>query len=114
MLIRVGQRRAAGRFGNSQVHQTTQTAGQAVTNLAEGIGPAELAKQHGYELGPAAESLRRALRAVFLNQGAELGTRKMLEQLIEQAGSGYDCLGPPCGRRLAKLPGKETFANVQL
>jgi hypothetical protein len=27
----------------------------------------------------------------------------MLEQLIEEAGSLYDCLGPPCGRRSAKL-----------
>ena len=30
----------------------------------------------------------------------------MLEQLIEEAGNLYDCLGPPCGRRSAKLPAR--------
>jgi hypothetical protein len=79
-------------------------AGQAVANLAQGIGASELAKKHGYELRPAAKSLGGAFGTVFLNQGGELGTGEMLEQLIEKAGSLYDCLGPPCGRRSAKLP----------
>jgi len=79
------------------VHQATQTAGQTVTNLAEGIGPAELAEEHGDELGPAAKSFGGPLSAVFPNQDGEFGTGKMLEQLIEKAGSLYDCLGPPCG-----------------
>jgi hypothetical protein len=26
----------------------------------------------------------------------------------------YDCVGPPCGRRSAKLPARNDFANVQL
>jgi hypothetical protein len=88
------------------VHQAAETTGQTVANLAEGIGASELAKEHGYELRPAAKSLGGVLGTVFLNQGGELGTRKMLEQLIEQAGSLYDCLGPPCGRRSAKLPAR--------
>src|SRR5262252_4366315 len=79
------------------MHQAAETAGQTVANLPEGIGTSELAKEHGYELRPAAKSLGGALGAVLLNQGGELGTGKMLEQLIEQAGSLYDCLGPPCG-----------------
>ena len=111
VFVGVGQRGAAGRFGDTQVHQAAEAAGQPVTNLAEGIGPAELTKEHGYELSPAAESLRGVLGPVFLHQDGELSTGKMLEQLIEQAGSGYDCLGPPCGRRSAKLPGKESFAT---
>jgi hypothetical protein len=65
-----------------------------------------LTKEHGYELRPAGKPLGGVLGAVFLNQGGELGTGKMLEQLIEQAGSLYDCLGPPCGRRSAKLPAR--------
>src|SRR5262247_4420782 len=88
------------------MHQAAETAGQTVANLPEGIGTSELAKEHGYELRPAAKSLGGALGAVLLNQGSELGTGKMLEQLIEQAGSLYDCLGPPCGRRSAKLPAR--------
>jgi len=96
------------------MHQAAETAGQTVANLPEGIGASELAKEHGYELRPAAKSLGGALGAVLLNQGGELGTGKMLEQLIEQAGSLYDCLGPPCGRRSARLPARKRFANVQL
>jgi hypothetical protein len=73
-----------------------------------------MAKQHSYELRPTAKSFGGTLGTVLLHQGGELATRKMLEQLIEQAGSLYDCLGPPCGRRSAKLPAKKRFANVQL
>src|SRR3954453_20380285 len=40
---------------------------------------------------------------MFFHERAEFGARKMLEKLIEEAGSLYDCLGPPCGRRSAKL-----------
>jgi hypothetical protein len=102
VLIGVRQCGAAGSFGNTGMHQAAETTGQTVANLAEGIGASELAKQHGYELGPAAKSLGGMLSAMFLYQGGELATGKMLEQLIEQAGNLYDCLGPPCGRRSAK------------
>jgi len=61
------------------VHQATETAGQTVANLAEGISASELAKEHGNELRPAAKSLGGVLGAVFLNQAGELGTGKMLE-----------------------------------
>ena len=74
----------------------------------------QLAKKHSDKLRPRAKALRGAFGPVLLNQGRELRTRKMVEQLIEQAGSLYDCLGPPCGRRSAKLPARKTFANVQL
>ena len=84
VLIGIGQRGAAGSFGNAQVHQSAEAAGQAVTNLAERIGTAELAKQHGDELSPAAKTLGGVLGAVFLHQRGELSTGKMLEQLIEK------------------------------
>jgi len=61
------------------VHQAAETAGQTVANLAEGISASELAKEHGYELRPAAKSLGGVLGAVLLNQGGKLGTGKMLE-----------------------------------
>jgi hypothetical protein len=103
----VRYRGPAGRFGNAEVHQAAETAGKTAADLAEGIGASELAKEHGYELRPAGKSLGGVLSAVFLNQSGELGTGKMLEQLIEQAGSLYDCLGTPCGRRSAKLPARK-------
>jgi len=61
------------------VHQATETAGQTVANLEEGISASELAKEHGNELRPAAKSLGGVLGAVLLHQGGELGTGKMLE-----------------------------------
>ena len=77
VLIGVRQRGAAGRFGNAEVHQATETAGQTVANLAEGIGASELAEEHGDELRPAAKSLGGVLGTVFPNQGGELGTGKI-------------------------------------
>jgi hypothetical protein len=65
-----------------------------------------LAEEHGDELGPAGKALGGSLGVVFFNQRRELDPRKMLEQLIEEAGGLYDCLGPPYGRRSAKLPAK--------
>jgi hypothetical protein len=62
-----------------------------------------LAKEHGDKLRPAGKPLGGSFGVVLLHQRGELGTGKMLEQLIEEAGSLYDCLGPPCGRRSAKL-----------
>ena len=115
VLVGIRQGGSAGRFGDAEMHQTAQTTGQAVADVAQGIGATQLAKEHGDELRPAGKALGGALGLMFVNQSGEFGTRKMLEQqLIEEAGSLYDCLGPPCGRRSAKLRAKESFANVQL
>jgi len=61
-----------------------------------------LAKEHGDELGPAGEALSGAFGVMLLHELGELGTREMLEQLIKEAGSLYDCLGPPCGLRIPR------------
>jgi hypothetical protein len=66
-----------------------------------------LAEKHRNKLRPTGKTLGGVFGAVLLNQRGELGPRKVLEQLIEQAGSLYDCLGPPCGRRSAKLPARK-------
>jgi hypothetical protein len=50
----------------------------------------ELAEQHGDQLGPAAKAFGAPFRVVFLDQGRELGPRKMLEQLIEETRDLYD------------------------
>jgi hypothetical protein len=49
-----------------------------------------LTEQHGDELRPAGKALGITLSGVFLYQCGELGTRKVLEQLIEQACDLYD------------------------
>jgi hypothetical protein len=85
------------------MHQSAQTTGQAAADVAQGIGATQLAKEHGDELRPAGKALGASFGIVLLNQRSELSPGKMLEQLIEEAGSLYDCLGPPCGRRSAKL-----------
>ena len=65
------------------MHQAAQTTGQAVADLAQGIGAAELAKEHGYKLRPAGKTLGSVIGAVLFHQHSELSTRKMPEQLIE-------------------------------
>src|SRR3954454_7235113 len=85
------------------MHETAQATGQAVADVAQGIGAAQLAKEHGDELRPASKALGGSFGPVFLHQRGEFRTGKMVEQLIEEARSLYDCLGPPCGRRSAKL-----------
>jgi hypothetical protein len=71
------------------MHQPAQTAGQPVADFAQGVGATELAEQHGDELRPAGESFGGMFGAMLLDQSCELGTGKMLEQLIEQAGYLY-------------------------
>src|SRR3954454_5898165 len=85
------------------MHETAQATGQAVADVAQGIGAAQLAEEHGDELRPASKALGGSFGPVFLHQRGEFGTGKMVEQLIKEASSLYDCLGPPCGRRSAKL-----------
>jgi hypothetical protein len=51
-----------------------------------------LAEQHGDELRPAAKAFGGTLGGVFLDECGELGTGKVLEQLIEEARDLYDCV----------------------
>lgn len=92
MLVGVGQRRAAGRVVDAQMHQATHAAGQAVADFAQGVGATQPAEDHRDELGPASKALGGALSAVLLNECGELAPGKLLERFIEQAGCGYDCL----------------------
>lgn len=97
MLVGIGQSGSAGRLGDAEMDQTAKATGQAVADVAQGVGPAQLAKEHGDELGPAGEALGGAFGVVLFHERGELGAREMLEQLIKEAGSLYDCLGPPSG-----------------
>jgi hypothetical protein len=49
-----------------------------------------LTEQHGDELRPAAKAFGGTLGGVFLDECGELGTGKVLEQLIEEARDLYD------------------------
>jgi hypothetical protein len=49
-----------------------------------------LTEQHGDELGPAGKALGGTLSGVLLYECGELGTGKVLEQLIEEARDLYD------------------------
>jgi hypothetical protein len=65
------------------MHQAPQAAAQAVADLAQRLGAPELTEQHGDELRPAGKALRVTLSGVLLYECGELGSRKVLEQLIE-------------------------------
>jgi len=65
------------------MHQPPQAAAQAVADLAKRIGVSQLTEQHGDELGPAGKTLGGTLSGVLLYEGGELGSGKVLEQLIE-------------------------------
>jgi hypothetical protein len=53
-----------------------ETIGETVADLAQRIGAAELAEQHGDELRPAGDALGGAFGVAFLDQRPELGTGK--------------------------------------
>lgn len=51
--------------------QTAQATGEAVTNVAQGIGAAQLAKEHGDKLGPTGEALGGALGVALFHERGE-------------------------------------------
>jgi len=65
------------------MHQTPQAAAEAVADFAQRIGASQLTEQHGDELSPAGKALGVTLSGVFLYECSELGSGKVLEQLIE-------------------------------
>jgi hypothetical protein len=85
VFIGIGQRGPVGRAGNPQVPQLALTGRQAIANLAQGPGPAELAKQHGHKLAPAGETAGMPFGFVLLDSLLELDAWKQLEQLRENA-----------------------------
>ena len=65
------------------MHQPPQAATQAVADFAQRIGASELTEQHGDELRPAGKAFGVTLSGVLLDECGELGSGKVLEQLIE-------------------------------
>ena len=83
MFVGIGQGGTARRSGDPHMHQPPQAAAQAVADFAQGIGASELTEQHGDKLRPAGEALGVTLSGVLLHECGELGSGKVLEQLIE-------------------------------
>jgi hypothetical protein len=93
------------------MHQPPQAAAQAVADFAQRIGASELTEQHGDELRPAGKAFGVTLSGVLLDECGELGTGKVLEQLIEQACDLYDWIAL-LWAAFGEAPAKESLANV--
>jgi hypothetical protein len=65
----------------------------------------ELAEQHRNQLGPAAKAFGAPFGIISLDQRCELGSRKMLEQLIEETRDLYYWIAL-LWQRLARLPAR--------
>ena len=113
VFVGIGQGGAAGRLGDPEMNQLAQTAGQAVADLAQRIGAAELAEQHRDQLRPAGKALGVTLGVVLLDQRGELRPRKMLEQLIEQTRDLYDWIALLWAAS-GEAPGQGTARQRQL
>ena len=111
MFVGIGQSGAARRSGNPDVDQPPQTTPEAVADLAQRIGASELTEQHGDELRPAGKALGVTLSGVLLYECGELGSGKVLEQLIEEARDLYDWIAL-LWAAFGEAPGKEWLANV--
>ncbi len=82
VFVGIGQRRTPGGV-DAQVGEFALATGQAGAEFPEAVGMAELAEQHGHELGPAGEAAGVAFGPVVADQLLELGPRKKLEKLTE-------------------------------
>jgi hypothetical protein len=91
--------------------QPPQAAAQAIADLAQRIGATQLTEQHGNELRPAGKALGVTLRGVLLDECGELGSGKVLEQLIEEARDLYDWIAL-LWAAFGEAPSKESLANV--
>jgi hypothetical protein len=70
-----------------------------------------LAEQHGDELRPAGKAFGGTLGGVLLDECSELGTGKVVEQLIEEARDLYDWVAL-LWAAFGEAPTKELLANV--
>src|ERR1039458_9678857 len=93
------------------MYQSPQAAAQAVADLAQRIGASQLTEQHGDELCPAGETFGGTLSSVLLYECGELGSRKVMEQLIEQACDLYDWIAL-LWAAFGEAPSQELLAHV--
>src|SRR6185436_3510818 len=89
LAIGIRQRRLIRRAGNAKVNELAKATTQAVAYITQRSRMRQLTKQHGHKLCPARESLCPTLGSVFADKRGEFGSRKMLQQLIEQTRDRY-------------------------
>ena len=82
MLIGIAEGGTLGR-SDSKMMQFSFTAGQTSADLPQAMSTAQLAKQHGDKLSPAAETACMALGFGLQDQLLKLPARKKLEKLTE-------------------------------
>ena len=85
MLVGIGQSGFRGRWAEAQMLQLTFGGCQSLRDFTQAVGTPQLAEQHGDELAPAGEASRVSLALVLAHRGLELGTRKQLQNLAENA-----------------------------
>ena len=78
MLIGVGQRGLLGIRRHAQMLQLPFATRQPTANLAQGMRPAQLAKQQGHELASAREAPRVRFGLVLLHRPLEIPAREQL------------------------------------
>jgi hypothetical protein len=71
--------------GDAQMYQFSLAASQASGNLPEGVGAAQLAKEHGHKLAPAGKSSAMSFGFALLYGLDKFGFRKKLQKLAEYA-----------------------------
>src|SRR5206468_999158 len=85
--VRVGvsERRPLRGIGKAQVFELALAARQTPADLAEAVGAAELAEEHGDELTPAREPLGGVIGTMVFDRLLELKAGEELQQLREDA-----------------------------
>lgn len=82
----VGERGMQARFLHNAVAQLALSGKQTLFDFAQTLGLAELAKEHGHELIPGADSARMALPAMGIAGALERRGGNELQHLAENAG----------------------------
>jgi hypothetical protein len=82
--VGIGQRGMA-RSRNAQMFQFPLAASKTSSNLTEGMGPTQLAEEHGHKLVPTRKPFGMSFRLGDRNQPLELQSRKELQQLAKYA-----------------------------
>jgi len=89
MLVGVRQGRFVGRVPDAQMHELSETTGEAIADLAQRIGVRELAEQHPHELRPTSKSARVTFSLVFPDDAGELRAGDWVQKLTKQTGGLY-------------------------
>nr|WP_321474122.1 hypothetical protein [uncultured Paludibaculum sp.] len=86
MFVGIRKGGPAGRFGDTEVHEFAEAATESAADLSQEVGAAELAEEHGNELGPAGDAFGGAFGAVVPDESGELIAGEAVQQLIEKTG----------------------------